>query len=399
METPSLPQHVFISYSSKDTDFATKVRQSLHENSIPVWLDDNIKPGDANYDSVIRQAIKDAFVFVLIASPNSLASNYVLGEIRVAQRQNLPIIPVWVWGDSWEESVYTELIAAQYLDLRETVFAEGADRLVSRLQEIIADTFPDYVVGSGNVPQSLYLTVKRDTQQIAIRCGAYKTIVDLLDTVSNELVPNHQPPMYGNGWILGAGWEGGFSPTFVHPNRLLVPLKWLSHWGKPDLIAGYTPDWYGNSLDRCGLLPGTTWEFIDLASVNWNTSLTQQTEAPPSRYTYANLDSIVDALVMGIALKKAYNADILISAMTQRRASLFRLQTLNEAKALFVDYLRDDKRQVSAFTKADGFQIELHQPSDVNADDYPYAAVFTIPTYSGTWGFPNLQGQVMVDVD
>jgi len=72
-------KHIFISYSSKDRSKTKKLAEILESKDLKVWWDKNLKPGKA-FDTSISKALDNAYCIVVLWSPNSIQSNWVLEE-------------------------------------------------------------------------------------------------------------------------------------------------------------------------------------------------------------------------------------------------------------------------------------------------------------------------------
>jgi len=71
--------HIFISYSSKDRSTTKKIASVFEKQGWKVWWDKNLKPGKA-FDTAISKALDAANCIVVLWSPNSVESNWVLEE-------------------------------------------------------------------------------------------------------------------------------------------------------------------------------------------------------------------------------------------------------------------------------------------------------------------------------
>ena len=77
----------FLSYNSKDEDFATRLYADLRKNSVNCWYaPEDMQTGRAIRESV-HVAIKDHEKLLLVLSPNSLKSRYVRTEVEKALTQ------------------------------------------------------------------------------------------------------------------------------------------------------------------------------------------------------------------------------------------------------------------------------------------------------------------------
>jgi hypothetical protein len=85
---------VFISYSRLDRDFVGKLREALTDQQQEVWIDwESIPPSQAWWGE-IQKGIARANNFVVVLSPNSMASPICQMEIEAARQLGKRIIPV-----------------------------------------------------------------------------------------------------------------------------------------------------------------------------------------------------------------------------------------------------------------------------------------------------------------
>lgn len=85
---------VFISYSTKNSEIANKIRYSLEQNGLPCWIAPrNISSGRIYIDE-IADAIKSTKIVLLIFSEFSQESKYVQNEINMAFSYNKPLLSV-----------------------------------------------------------------------------------------------------------------------------------------------------------------------------------------------------------------------------------------------------------------------------------------------------------------
>ena len=85
--------HVFISYARKDAEFAETLRGRVEDAEFDVWMD-SILPAGFDWRQEIDQAIRQAFVVLLVVTPDSRASEYVTYEWAFALGLGLKVIPV-----------------------------------------------------------------------------------------------------------------------------------------------------------------------------------------------------------------------------------------------------------------------------------------------------------------
>ena len=99
--------HVFISYSKKNRDYARKLADHLLSLGFDVWIDDRIDYGDM-WERTIFKAIEDCAVFLVIMTPESYASNWVLREINYADRRKKPQFPLLLAGEEFPRYTITQ---------------------------------------------------------------------------------------------------------------------------------------------------------------------------------------------------------------------------------------------------------------------------------------------------
>ncbi len=87
-------QHVFLSYSRADGDFAEVMRARLNEAGCRCWLDRAEIEAGETWCQEIDEAIRDASTVVLMMTPASRASEFVSYEWAFALGAGVPLVPV-----------------------------------------------------------------------------------------------------------------------------------------------------------------------------------------------------------------------------------------------------------------------------------------------------------------
>lgn len=96
----SAPQ-VFVSHSHADKAVAEKVARAFRAHGIDAWLDKwEIQPGDSLIERIFEVGLKDCAAFVVLLSPESVASSWVRHELDVAMVKRIEgtvrVIPIVV---------------------------------------------------------------------------------------------------------------------------------------------------------------------------------------------------------------------------------------------------------------------------------------------------------------
>jgi hypothetical protein len=87
-------EYVFMCYSRKDEDFVLSLADALKLRGVPVWVDQwDISAAD-DWDMEVEQALSGCSHLVVVLSPDSMKSDEVGSEWRVAQADDKLVIPV-----------------------------------------------------------------------------------------------------------------------------------------------------------------------------------------------------------------------------------------------------------------------------------------------------------------
>ena len=85
--------HVFISYTHKDTAFVDTLADRIQAEGFKVWRDNIVRPG-SDWRGEIDRAIRESFVLIVVVSPDSKASEYVTYEWAFALGLGIHVIPL-----------------------------------------------------------------------------------------------------------------------------------------------------------------------------------------------------------------------------------------------------------------------------------------------------------------
>ena len=118
-----LPKEVFLSHSSKDRSFASKVAKQIRGHGIPVWYSETNIVGAQQWHDEIGEALKRCNWFVLILSPYSVKSTWVKNELIFAldhHRYKRKIVPLLYRNCKYERLSWT-LPGFQIVDFRQSL--------------------------------------------------------------------------------------------------------------------------------------------------------------------------------------------------------------------------------------------------------------------------------------
>lgn len=129
---------IFVSYSHKNTEFASKLTKDLEREGYEIWLDRMDIKGGSRWDDEIVKALKASQVFLILLSENSAVSQNVKDEIGYAMDRNLHILPVLI--EPCE--VPFRLRRHQYIDFTKLRYGEGLKNVLENLHTAFPDTEP-----------------------------------------------------------------------------------------------------------------------------------------------------------------------------------------------------------------------------------------------------------------
>lgn len=110
-------EYVFLSYSRKDSKVLQDLKQFLAENGIEYWTDENIEVGTPNWRRALDKAIRESSGVIVLFSPDSSKSDWVMEEIVHAQSVKKLIIPLLIKGEP-ADAIPFGLKLMQYIDMR-----------------------------------------------------------------------------------------------------------------------------------------------------------------------------------------------------------------------------------------------------------------------------------------
>ena len=111
-----LMSHVFVSYSRKDSETVTNIVARLEGDGLSVWFDcEDIRGGELWRETIVK-AIDTAYAFVLMLSPNSVASENVRKEVDLAEGANRHLLPVMLASVELPAKLRYQLAGIQWIE-------------------------------------------------------------------------------------------------------------------------------------------------------------------------------------------------------------------------------------------------------------------------------------------
>jgi len=130
-----MSEQFFLSYSHKDQPHMEQVCDSFRTRGIEIWTDQKLPPG-IDWMKGIKDSIDESQALIVLATPNASKSRWVSIEVKYAFQKNKPIYILL--RDGTEDSAIPEKLilgTLQYVDIRDTKYPLGIDKLVKTLAE------------------------------------------------------------------------------------------------------------------------------------------------------------------------------------------------------------------------------------------------------------------------
>jgi hypothetical protein len=90
----SSPLNVFLSYSKSDANYgATSQRLLFHRPNVRIFAPEMLSAGE-DWQTKLKEELSKCDIFLLILTPNSFDSKWVLQELGAAWALNKPIIVI-----------------------------------------------------------------------------------------------------------------------------------------------------------------------------------------------------------------------------------------------------------------------------------------------------------------
>lgn len=174
---------VFISYSRRDYKDAnnnviegsviSKIKERFQRAKISYWIDeDGISAGDA-FAELISDKIESSAIFLFVATPNSIKSQWTKKEIKLAHDKQKHIIPFKCGDFSYPKGM--DLLLADLDEIND--YNKNQASALNKLVKSVMDVFPDRMQLSVGTDNS---EIKRELVNLENRIDGLCAAVDKL---------------------------------------------------------------------------------------------------------------------------------------------------------------------------------------------------------------------------
>jgi len=125
--------HIFISYSRRDSEFVDRLIVALERYGFSTWEDVKALAGGDIWKAAISKAVRECDAFLVILSPQSASSENVSKELAIATKHARRIVPVMYEACKIPDKMDYDLAELQWADFVGPPFDEALEKLVRAL--------------------------------------------------------------------------------------------------------------------------------------------------------------------------------------------------------------------------------------------------------------------------
>ncbi len=133
----TIGKQVFVSYSSKDADWAEKITKYLREKGIICWKAPEDIPTGSNYQIEIPKGLRETYILLVILTENSEKSKWCYKEIGSAIGSGHIVVPVKIDDYASTDQFNFLMDGEQIYPAYRYILNEGEDKMLEKLSKII----------------------------------------------------------------------------------------------------------------------------------------------------------------------------------------------------------------------------------------------------------------------
>ncbi len=127
--------NIFLSYTTEDSSYAHKLERLLSQRSnVRIFTTEMLSAGE-DWQSKLKDELSNCDIFVVMLSPNSVNSKWVLQELGAAWALNKPIV---VSGTNIEllSKIPVDLDQSNFIDIKELDKPEILDQILESYEKV-----------------------------------------------------------------------------------------------------------------------------------------------------------------------------------------------------------------------------------------------------------------------
>lgn len=198
---------------------AARLKADLEARGISVWNED---PEDIqrtpSQEDIVRQAIRDARLVLVVASPNTRSSRAVKERLRIAAMYKRRLVIVWAEDDERTAAFPHQQMNIPVIDAREMHYEEALDEIVAYLEEEAqpATTHLESAISEALVePRKPYKGLRAFTREDTADFFGRDTLMQELTETLQEALTAEKPGRSGTRWLTAIGPSGSGKSSVV----------------------------------------------------------------------------------------------------------------------------------------------------------------------------------------
>jgi hypothetical protein len=239
---------IFVSYSRKDKSFVDQLARDLQQSGVDIWIDRKGIEGGERWRATIVDAIRACDAFLIVLSPQSVASDNVAKELALGDRHRRRIIPVLYQSCEIPPQMEYQLAELQHIDfvadyneaLGKLVRALGAHDFMPPAEEEVVPELPQFPPSTPTSPPPGLMQILPGTWQVQIG----STMTGIVGQMTIELGPNY----YFRGQLATA-----MTVSSVAGQWQLLPMNQLALQGQENM--GYQVGAYSTVVQFTQISP------------------------------------------------------------------------------------------------------------------------------------------------
>ena len=124
--------HIFISYSTKNAEYAYRLAEKLKAEGFNIWIDNAQLRSSDNWWKKIVGALREADAFIVIMTPQSHESRWVQREVALADEWGKAAYPLLLDGENFEIYVLTQFTDVRDGNMPPDEFFDSLSRYIKR---------------------------------------------------------------------------------------------------------------------------------------------------------------------------------------------------------------------------------------------------------------------------
>lgn len=133
---------VFLSYSEADKTYARKLRSSLSQRlNLQIFTAETLSAGE-DWVSQLKDELSQCDIFVVLLSPDSVDSKWLLHELGAAWALNKPIIPIVTQPEIFSK-IPLALRGTKFVEMKDIEKPEVMGEILEHYEEMVASNSVD----------------------------------------------------------------------------------------------------------------------------------------------------------------------------------------------------------------------------------------------------------------